>query len=94
MNSTFSSTDYEASQWCLNWRQIAEDIRGQQIKQNHFTGMSFVQQAKTLGLEWSTYQRYLEGSEPKYSQANALLRLHSDMCGEASTQKRLSESMK
>ena len=73
MNSTYGSTLYDLSQWRLDWRQIAHNIRE--------TGMSFRQQAETLGLEWSTYQRYLEGSEPKYSQGNALLTLHANMCG-------------
>ncbi len=86
MNSTFSSTAYEPSQWRLNWHGVAEDISQ--------AGIKFTQQAIMLGREWSTFQRWLQGTEPKYSDAHAWLTLHTHMCGTAATQKRLNEPLK
>ena len=91
MTSTFGSTRYEKEQWRINWPRIIEDIRGEQIGHNKFSGLSFCQQANALELGFSTFQKYLQGTEPRYSTAKAILQLHTDMCGSASTLKRLSE---
>ena len=85
MQSTLSSTIYDRSQWRLDWKTIVEDIR---------SNLNYSQQAQMLGLEISTFRRYITGSEPTYSQAHALLLLHTHMCGKEMTQLRLYGSSK
>lgn len=86
MNSTLGSTDYDPSQWNINWRLIADDIRD--------AGLNYGKQASVLGLKWSTLQRWVNGSEPKYSIARSWLVLHTHMCGSDKTQMRFEELLK
>ncbi len=87
MNSVISSSEV-----CLqidiyprkvNWTQIIQDMR--------HAGMIYSAQATALGKEWSTFQRWMDGSELKYGDGTALLRLHMTVCGEDLTIKRLTE---
>ncbi len=86
IGTSMGSSCYDPSQWRINWRQIAEDIRN--------AGLPFHQQAFSLGREWSTYQRWRSGSEPKFSDGQALLVLHTHFCGSELTQTRLKEIIK
>lgn len=62
--------------WCL----ILADLR-----EHNCSGYRV---AITLGVEWSTVQRWSHGSEPGYGYGRALLRLHAMHCGAGMTLKR------
>lgn len=76
--------DINVFQLRVNWHQIATDLKQ--------SGVSFQQQARTIGKPWSSYQRWLEGGEPGFGEGQALLILHSKFCGIGLTQQRLSEA--
>ena len=67
----------------VDWQQILNDMKQ--------AGMAYSAQATALGKEWSTFQRWMEGSELKYGDGTALLRLHMAVCGESLTIQRLNE---
>lgn len=80
---TFASSDYVTIA-PLPWELIFEDLRAENITP--------VQVAELLDKSWSTVQRYLNGTEPKESVANAILELHSRYCGIEKTIERKSQA--
>lgn len=68
----------------VDWAQILHDLR--------IANLTGYQVALMLGMEWSTVQRWQEGSEPRHSTGVALLELHRLYCSPAATQKRQSEA--
>jgi hypothetical protein len=69
----------------LNWALIIQDM-----KEN---GLSGSKQALSIGSQWSTLQRWWQGSEPSFRYGHALLILHSKVCGTHLTRQRLLESV-
>lgn len=67
----------------VDWSAILKDIK------DH--GLSYNQQALSIGVQYSTLQRWMSGAEPGYSYGHSVLILHSDVCGRESTLKRLKE---
>lgn len=63
------------------WYQMAIDMQER--------GMTFSRQAAEIDKEWSTYQRWLNGSQPRYFDALLIIELHSMVCGKEITQSRL-----
>lgn len=63
------------------WRIMAQDMEQR--------GMSLCRQAAEIDKEWSTYQRWLNGSQPRYFDALLIIELHSMVCGKEITQSRL-----
>lgn len=59
----------------LPWRAMADDMKA--------AGLSYNRQASCLGLGFSTYQRYLDGTEPKYSIGTVIKALHLQVCGQS-----------
>jgi hypothetical protein len=57
----------------LPWRAIADEIKE--------AGLPYNRQASALGKNWSTFQRWLDGAEPRHSDGEALLLLHRQVCG-------------
>lgn len=89
MKATASSTDYVfiidviVYPLKIHWPTIIDDMRER--------GISPYRQAKTISCEWSTFQRWKNGSQPLFANGHALLILHSKICGIALTQQRLFE---
>lgn len=68
----------------VDWRAVLEDLRGCEC--------SGYRLAALLGIEWSTVQRWLQGSEPRHSYGVAILEVHTRFCGAAMSQQRLCEA--
>lgn len=92
MRATVSTTDYTFIvdfEICpikpieIYWPTIIRDLA------DH--GLCYRQQANSIGCEWTTLQRWKNGSQPRFNNGHALLILHSKICGIALTQKRLEE---
>lgn len=57
-------------------------------------GVSYSQQAMALGKGWSSFHHWLTpGFEPKHSEAEAWLKLHSTVCGSELTEQRRREAV-
>lgn len=84
IGSTLSTTDYLYPA-VLPWKEIFTDLKA--------AGVSRKLVADLVGAPWTTVQRWhVDGIEPRYSKASAILVLHSRYCGELATQKRISEA--
>ena len=70
----------------VDFCQIMTDLANQ--------GIGYYQQSLSIGRAWSTYQRWMDGVEPRYSDATAILRLHAAYCGPDQTEERLSNPPK
>lgn len=57
----------------IDWRQIFNDMKAK--------GFSKTRAALTLGKEWSTVQRWVNGSDPAHLEGERILRLHELVCG-------------
>lgn len=68
----------------VNWPIILRDIKSK--------GLSYNQQALSIGVQYSTLQRWMSGAEPGFTYGHSVLVLHSSVCGKPFTLKRLSES--
>lgn len=70
----------------LPWSQIFADLEARNC------GLYRV--GIRLGKEWSTVQKWRrEGWEPRHSDGVAILRLHTEVCGQDVTLKRLTEAV-
>ena len=68
----------------IDWAVISDDIKG--------SGLCYFRQAIALGKEWSTLQKWRNGAQPRFCDGHALLMLHTKICGEELTKKRLGDS--
>lgn len=68
----------------VEWAQIGADLKQ--------AGVPYSGQAEAIGKKWSTMERWLQGSEPRWSNAIAWLALHSRVCGTALTELRIQEA--
>lgn len=66
------------------WLKMAIDM--------HNRGMTYSRQAAEIDKEWSTYQRWLNGSEPRYWDALLIIELHTLVCGKEMTRLRLTST--
>lgn len=57
----------------IDFRRLADDLKER--------GISYSRQAMMLGKEFSSFQRILEGVEPRHADGDAFLRLHATICG-------------
>lgn len=79
MRTTLDSSDYQQILMIdvypaeVNWALLIDDIT------RH--GIVPAQQAAMLGKGWSTLQRWLHGSEPRFAHGHQLLALHQKVCG-------------
>ena len=79
MKSTIDSTDYtqildiDVFPLEVNWATLIDDITRR--------GYTPARQAAMLGKGWSTFQRWLNGTEPRFAHGHALLILHQKICG-------------
>lgn len=86
---TASSSDYtqtielDIEPVPVNWALIIQDMKE--------SGLSGSRQALSIGSQWSTLQRWWQGSEPSFKYGQALLILHAKTCGITLTQERLRE---
>lgn len=69
----------------LPWRDIMADLWEAHV--------AYSRQAELIGVEWSTYQRWMRGTEPKHSYACAILALHTQKCGAQLTQLRYQQGV-
>jgi hypothetical protein len=68
----------------LPWRKIFDDMKDR--------GCAYSRQASMIGLEWSSYQRFVkDGVEPRHSIGAAILELHTKLCGAELTRLRQTE---
>lgn len=65
----------------INWALLIQDMRDQ--------GMSLSKQAFAIGSQFSTLQRWWNGSEPQFKHGHTLIILHSKVCGITLTHERL-----
>lgn len=70
----------------INFRQCADDIK-------ESAGITYVDQARLIGKEWSTVQRWHNGAQPGHADAEMFLTLHSHACGPALTEQRRAEAL-
>lgn len=68
----------------VRWTDVMADLNA--------AGVSGYRVANLLACEWSTVQRWMQGSEPRHSYGAALLELHTRYCGACATQQRLKDS--
>lgn len=66
------------------WQGVLADLKA--------VGISYRQIGRALGVELSSVQVWLRGGEPRHSMGAALLELHTQHCGEASTLKRIADA--
>lgn len=89
MRTTIGTTDYlhiltfNISPLKIDWKILAEDIKA--------TGMSLPNQAHAVGKEWSTFQAWLSGCQPRFMEGHAMLILHAQRCGVEWTEYRMKE---
>ncbi len=69
----------------INWALLINDMKK--------AGISGPEQAISLGYQWSTLQRWWQGSEPSFNKGHSLLILHAKTCGITLTHQRLRESI-
>jgi len=75
----------------IDWPQLARDMQEE--------GMSYAQQALTLNITASSYQRYLPAPSnpkpvtPRYDIGHAIICLHAKICGIKLTQLRLEQAI-
>lgn len=65
---------------------------GELMRDMHEKGVPYTHQALSIGKEWSTLQMWMKGAQPRFSSGLALLALHSRICGQQMTLKRLREA--
>lgn len=82
LESTLQTTAHQFAR--MNWHLIVADIRQ--------VGCSGYQIARMMQVEWSTVQRWSNGSEPGWTYGHELLRLHEQLCGKNMTQLRLEQA--
>lgn len=77
--------DVSALPGYVDWAAIVTDIK---------VALAFDHDSEVCDLinaPRSTFRRWMNGSEPMYGYAEAVLKLHTMACGEAETQKRLAQ---
>jgi len=67
-----------------DWSQITRDMKEK--------GLPYYRQALAIGVEWSSYQRYMDGAHPGFGNGHAILILHAKVCGVEQTYTRLNEA--
>lgn len=70
----------------LPWRRIFDDMKE--------AGCAYSRQAALVGVEWSTFQGWMDGDvEPRFSVGQALLAMHEATCGAELTAQRQREGV-
>jgi hypothetical protein len=89
MQTTLQTSDYQQVLSVdvypleVDWPLLIDDIT------RH--GVTPSRQADMLGKGWSTFQRWLHGTEPRFRHGHALLILHQKICGPELTLQRFSQ---
>jgi len=68
----------------IDFVQVIEDIKQ--------AAGSYSVVCRTLGIEWSTLQRWRKGSQPRFREGSGLLLMHAQQCGTEQTQQRVLEA--
>lgn len=89
VNATISSSDYQQILQIdvfpleVSWTTLIDDMTRK--------GYTPTRQAAMLGKGWSTFQRWLNGTEPRFRHGHALLVLHQKICGPELTKLRFTQ---
>lgn len=81
---TLPVSEFDIDPANVNWALLINDMKD--------AGLSGSKQALSIGSQWSTLQRWWQGSEPSFKYGHSLLILHAKTCGLTLTHQRLRES--